>query len=116
MCLGLSARGSNPMGRTPWAPTWIPGLGDKTDIFSWGALTWDYAATACKTSWYCFLPFARASFVPNFDIQQYRGWPGTPHREPMGCARCPRLGDPGMAKLPVEQHDSSLLSSMLIVC
>ena len=108
MCLGLSALGSDPTGRTPWVPTWIPGLGGKTDIFSRGALTWDYAATACKTSCYCFLPFARASFAPNFDIQQYRGWPGTPRWEPMGCARCPRLGDPGMAPSPLKCTPAAL--------
>ena len=73
MHLGLSALGSDPTGRTPWAPTWIPGLGDKTDIFSWGALTWGYAATACKTSFYCFLPFARASFAPHFGISDCQG-------------------------------------------
>ena len=60
MCLGLFALGSNPMGRTPWAPTWIPGLGDKTDIFSWGALTWGYAATACKSILLLFPSFCQS--------------------------------------------------------
>ena len=31
--LGLSAPGSDPVGRTPWVLTWIPYLGAPTGIF-----------------------------------------------------------------------------------
>ena len=60
MHLGLSALGSDPTGRTPWAPTWIPGLGGKTDIFSRGALTRGYAATACKSILLLFPSFCQS--------------------------------------------------------
>ena len=33
MSLGLSAPCSDPVGRTPWAPNWIPGLEAKIHIF-----------------------------------------------------------------------------------
>ena len=48
MILGLSAPCSDPAGRTPWAPTWIPSLGSKIHIFLLGTPKAGWPSNDCK--------------------------------------------------------------------
>ena len=57
MSLGLFAPCSDPAGRTPWAPNWIPGLEAKFTFFSQGALMQGGPTTALNC-----LPLLSSSF------------------------------------------------------
>ena len=99
--LGLSAPCSALADRTPWAPTWNPGLGALLAFFCRGALMGGSPETACKSFPWLLLPPARASFAPCSATGHTRGRPATPHWGPMGGARCPQPGDTGMATGPL---------------
>ena len=108
--LGLSELCSHPAGRTPWASTWILGLGSQSGIFLLGSPKEGQSSNCLqKASCCCFLPSARASFAPHCNIWQARGRPTTPCKGPMGGAWCPRPGDPNMAPGPLRRTPAASL-------
>ena len=58
----------------------------------------------------CFPPSDRASFVPCFGISQPKGRSITTRLGPIGCARCPRLGDPSMTLSPLRRTPEASFS------
>lgn len=48
MSPGMSGMFLDPAGKTPWAPTWIPGLGSQPPLSPGGAPTRGSPATASK--------------------------------------------------------------------